>query len=136
MAERRVSVAEEADFLNRFERAGLGIERLVEKVVEGVSAMKVIVGKDGTEHEVPDNTARHKYVETCLRLIGHGKAEEGRTTNVLIINTLAERIKEARERVNSELRVKGELMRLVEGEGGEEVIDVGEGRELVGCECE
>lgn len=67
----KLSVKEE---LNKaLERSGLTIQRITDKVSEGMEAKKTfVIGKDGegTFVETPDHAVQHKYVETAIKLHG------------------------------------------------------------------
>ena len=55
------------------ERKGLTDEHLLDKTSEGLNKANKIHGSDDNFVEVPDYGVRHKYLETALRLKGHGQ---------------------------------------------------------------
>lgn len=67
-----------------------------------MSATKIIVDKDGVEHIQPDWPTRHKFIETMLKVCGDIKPPT--TTATDAVTDWAEIIREARERVNADLR--------------------------------
>jgi len=52
---------------------GLTDEHLLDKTQEGLNEANKIHGSDDNFVEVPDYGVRHKYLETALRLKGHGQ---------------------------------------------------------------
>ena len=101
----------------------------VKECINGMNATKVVSletdertqrgQKVYKKYEVEDWGARHKYLETMLKLckqldVGGKKGD----TNVLVIGTLAERIKTAREKNADGLRVRSAHM-----EGEEVIVD-------------
>lgn len=68
------------------DNAGITDEKLVAKIDEGLEAMR-IQGTDDNFIEVADHNARHKYLDTALKLKQHYPKEEGatNTTNILVI---------------------------------------------------
>ena len=66
-------------FIQILEKAGITEERLSRVLDEGLDATKpIVMGKESSESFVdviPDHPTRHKFLETSLRLHGHGKEE-------------------------------------------------------------
>jgi hypothetical protein len=72
------------------EQSGITDEKLTTVLKEGLDATKaVVMGKESTESFVdvqPDYQMRHKYLETALKLKGHGNNQDVGTTNYNFIN--------------------------------------------------
>ena len=94
------------DYQALFEQKGMTNQKRVDACIEGMNAIKMLVDKDGGEHSTPDWTARHKYLETMLKLTKQLDTGKQGDTNVLIVGTLAERIKKAREKNLPGLHIK------------------------------
>ena len=66
---------------------GLGDNTLLQTLKEGLQASKTIVmGKDSGESFVdiqPDHAVRHKFLETGLRLRGHGTKSDGQGGTII-----------------------------------------------------
>jgi len=80
-----------ATLIELMERKGLTDEHLLDKTSEGLNEANKIHGSDDNFVEVPDYGVRHKYLETALRLKGHGpqsgigiKAGDGKIEVVVI----------------------------------------------------
>ena len=106
IATRRQGKVVVVDFQALFEQKGVTNGKKVEKAIEGMNAMRVTVDKDGRTYESPDWQVRHKWYETMLKLCKQLDAKGG-DTNILVIGTLAQRIKEARERETEGIKIKG-----------------------------
>ena len=104
MATRRREPIVIVDFGMLFEQKGMTNQAKVEKCIEGMNANKIVMDKNGDEHESPDWAARHKYLETMLKLCKQMDSKGG-DTNMVIIGSLAERIKQSREKTNQGLKI-------------------------------
>lgn len=113
VADRYRLVEDVPSFIDLFERKGMSDQGKVKHILEGLRAEKVVSvetdertakgQKIYKEVTVPDWTARHKYLETMLKLCR--QLDEKQQSNTVIFD-LAERIKEARERTIREVKFK------------------------------
>lgn len=75
-------------FIELLEKAGVTDDKLAKVLDEGLNASKaVVMGKESSESFVdiqPDYAIRHKYLETGLRLKGHGNKEDIAKGNTFI----------------------------------------------------
>ena len=106
IALRRPTPPSVVDFQSLFDQQGMTNKKRVEKCIEGMNATKLTVDHMGNEHTSPDWNARHKHMETMLKLCKQLDQKGKGDTNVLIIGTLAERIKKAREKNLPGLAIK------------------------------
>jgi hypothetical protein len=95
------------DFPALFEQAGMTNLKKVERCIEGMNACDKKVTRGGYEYIVPNWTVRHKFFETMLRLCGNLQPGQTNQTNVLVMGSLADRIKESRQRSEEQLRRDG-----------------------------
>ncbi len=97
LAEKHQGKTLTAQYANIFAQKGLTRHARAQKLIDGTNAMKVTYDKAGIPHRVEDWPTRIKALEVALKLCGDtdDKAKKGDT---FILN-LAERMKEARERV-------------------------------------
>ena len=94
------------DFQALFEQKGMTNKAKVDACIEGMNAIKSLISASGATIDTPDWTARHKYLETMLKLCKQLDTGKQGDTNVLIVGTLAERIKKAREKNLPGLHIK------------------------------
>jgi len=131
VATRRATPLVVVDFQAEFERQMMTNREKVRVCIEGMNAMKTISVENSSETDrngrkkreqiqVPDWAARYKWFEAMMKMCKQwdfGGAKTG-DTNVLVIGTLAERIKDAREATSDEIKVKGACV-----ENGKIVVD-------------
>lgn len=125
------------DLAALFEQRGMTNRMKVDKCIEGMNATKIIsIKSDETteggakiyvEREVPDWAVRHKYLETMLRLCKQLETSKQGDTNILMIGSLADRIRESRERTTAGFRI---LSAEVEGDDVSIRIEDGQEAEL------
>ncbi len=82
---RSTQVTRAEGFLAVLEQAGITDDKLAQVLNDGLTASKaVVMGVKSEESFVdvqPDYAVRHKYLETGLRLKGHGKVDGGVNVN-------------------------------------------------------
>lgn len=75
-------------FMELLEKAGVTDDKLAKVLDEGLNASKaVVMGRESSESFVdiqPDYPVRHKYLETALRLKGHGSKDDLAKNNTFI----------------------------------------------------
>lgn len=109
LATRRATIPVIVDFQALFEQKGITNKAKVDECIAGMNAEKTVrLETDETNRSggkvyefvsVPDWPARHKYFETMLKLCKQlDTGKQGGDTNILVIGSLAERIKRAREK--------------------------------------
>lgn len=105
IAYRKVPPPVVVDLAALFEQRGMTNKAKVDRCIEGMNATKIVVDKNGDEHEAPDWAVRHKYLETMLRLCKQLETGKGGDTNILMIGSLADRIRASRERTTAGFRI-------------------------------
>lgn len=119
MATRRVTPVMEVDYQAEFERQMVTNQNKVTRCIEGMNAMKTISVENNSELdkagrkkreqiEVPDWGARYKWFEAMMKMCKQWDfGSKSGERSLVVIGTLAERIKDAREQETDMIKVKG-----------------------------
>ena len=94
------------NFNDLFERQMFTDNEKVKHAIEGINATKIVLDKDGCEHEYPDHHARHKYFKTILEMCDNVK-DSSTTHNSLNMFTSDEFVNILRE---SRLRARDSII--------------------------
>lgn len=58
------------ELMEALEQAGISVEELATKISEGLEATVTLQVGRGVFRELPDHRTRHRYIETCLDIMG------------------------------------------------------------------